>query len=103
MEKPTELIIPLIRKNRWYKDDARPNDKEDSKNNAAEQEEDSVESQAVKELIEGMLNFRVWSGVSTPTSCCLQTGSVLFGASWVPFLRVLLVSIPRSFSHLKHN
>lgn len=78
MEKPTELIIPLIRKNRWYKDDARPNEKEDLKNNSAEQEEDSVESQAVKELIEGVLNFRVWSGGSAPQPLDLCS-SVLLG------------------------
>ncbi|KAG5282279.1 hypothetical protein AALO_G00054240 [Alosa alosa] len=51
-EKPTELIIPLIRKNRWYKDDAKPGEKEDSKENSALGEEDTVESLAVKELIE---------------------------------------------------
>ncbi|XP_012675586.2 G-patch domain and KOW motifs-containing protein [Clupea harengus] len=52
VEKPTELIIPLIRKNRWYKqDDAKPSEN-DSKENPAVQEQDSVESQAVKELIE---------------------------------------------------
>ena len=57
VEKPTELIIPLIRKNRWYKqDDAKPSEN-DSKENPAVQEQDSVESQAVKELIEGELPY----------------------------------------------
>uniref|UniRef100_A0A673GEP9 G-patch domain and KOW motifs-containing protein n=1 Tax=Sinocyclocheilus rhinocerous TaxID=307959 RepID=A0A673GEP9_9TELE len=39
VEKPKELVIPLIHKNRWYRD-------------PSQQEQDTVESQAVKELIE---------------------------------------------------
>ncbi|XP_006625509.1 G-patch domain and KOW motifs-containing protein isoform X2 [Lepisosteus oculatus] len=50
-EKPKELVIPLIHKNRWYKG-------EGASRTASEtcpqppREEDAVESQAVKELIE---------------------------------------------------
>ncbi|MBN3312502.1 GPKOW protein, partial [Atractosteus spatula] len=51
VEKPKELVIPLIHKNRWYKG-------EGASRTASEtcpqppREEDAVESQAVKELIE---------------------------------------------------
>ncbi|KAM6925586.1 G-patch domain and KOW motifs-containing protein [Xenentodon cancila] len=50
IEKPKELIIPLIQKNRWH----RPAQSAGSEDTTAEQGEghDSVESQAVKELIE---------------------------------------------------
>ncbi|KAM8754294.1 G-patch domain and KOW motifs-containing protein [Acanthopagrus schlegelii] len=52
-EKPKELIIPLIQKNRWHKVD-RPPQSEGSEGKTAEttQDNDSVDSQAVKELIE---------------------------------------------------
>ncbi|XP_074538255.1 G-patch domain and KOW motifs-containing protein [Halichoeres trimaculatus] len=52
-EKPKELIIPLIQKNRWYKHEKtgeREGNGGRSQNTA--QEQDSVDSQAVKELIE---------------------------------------------------
>ncbi|XP_076022202.1 G-patch domain and KOW motifs-containing protein [Genypterus blacodes] len=52
-EKPGELIIPLIQKNRWHKPDrAAQGDAGGDKTIKATQEPDSVESQAVKELIE---------------------------------------------------
>ncbi|XP_040915772.1 G-patch domain and KOW motifs-containing protein [Toxotes jaculatrix] len=52
-EKPKELIIPLIHKNRWHRPD-RPDQSEErgGKTQATTQDNDSVESQAVKELIE---------------------------------------------------
>ncbi|XP_034551714.1 G-patch domain and KOW motifs-containing protein [Notolabrus celidotus] len=52
-EKPKELIIPLIQKNRWFKHE-RAGDSEGSggKTQDTVQENDSVDSQAVKELIE---------------------------------------------------
>ncbi|PWA31876.1 hypothetical protein CCH79_00006473, partial [Gambusia affinis] len=49
-EKPKELIIPLIQKNRWSQAGQRGDG--NGKPEAAEQDGDSVESQAVKELIE---------------------------------------------------
>uniref|UniRef100_A0A673GL65 G-patch domain and KOW motifs-containing protein n=1 Tax=Sinocyclocheilus rhinocerous TaxID=307959 RepID=A0A673GL65_9TELE len=54
VEKPKELVIPLIHKNRWYRQDAEREDKsrEDKSRDPSQQEQDTVESQAVKELIE---------------------------------------------------
>ncbi|XP_016335440.1 G patch domain and KOW motifs-containing protein [Sinocyclocheilus anshuiensis] len=54
VEKPKELVIPLIHKNRWYRQDAERDDKssEDKSRDPSQQEQDTVESQAVKELIE---------------------------------------------------
>uniref|UniRef100_A0A672TDE1 G-patch domain and KOW motifs-containing protein n=1 Tax=Sinocyclocheilus grahami TaxID=75366 RepID=A0A672TDE1_SINGR len=53
VEKPKELVIPLIHKNRWYRQDAEREDKSrDPSQQEQEQEQDTVESQAVKELIE---------------------------------------------------
>ncbi|KAG9270357.1 G patch domain and KOW motifs-containing protein [Astyanax mexicanus] len=54
VEKPSELIIPLIQKNRWYREEGggKKNDKGPNKNISASENQDSVESQAVKELIE---------------------------------------------------
>lgn len=53
-EKPRELIIPLIQKNRWLNEDSQGNS-ETSEGKAKETtgDNDSVDSQAVKELIEG--------------------------------------------------
>lgn len=58
-EKPKELIIPLIQKNRWHKSDqvavaAAQTEEKSSKPQEATQDADSVDSQAVRELIEGM-------------------------------------------------
>ncbi|MCI4381148.1 hypothetical protein PGIGA_G00248390 [Pangasianodon gigas] len=50
VEKPKELIIPLIQKNRWYRHEGVK--QEDGKEAPSEQQQDSVESQAIKELIE---------------------------------------------------
>lgn len=47
-EKAKELIIPLIVKNRWNKQGQKEGNGE-----TATQDKDSVDSQAVKELIEG--------------------------------------------------
>ncbi|XP_028850273.1 G-patch domain and KOW motifs-containing protein isoform X2 [Denticeps clupeoides] len=53
VEKPKELIIPLIHKNRWYKnDDSKPDEKQKDRSEWPAQEQDSMESQAVQELIE---------------------------------------------------
>ncbi|KAA0713769.1 G-patch domain and KOW motifs-containing protein [Triplophysa tibetana] len=52
VEKPKELIIPLIHKNRWYREDAERGDKSSKEESTAPSQEDTVESQAVKELIE---------------------------------------------------
>ncbi|KAL6456744.1 hypothetical protein MHYP_G00352880 [Metynnis hypsauchen] len=53
VEKPKELIIPLIHKNRWYREEgAKQSDKRDEKGTSQPEEQDSVESQAVRELIE---------------------------------------------------
>uniref|UniRef100_A0A3Q0RNI8 G-patch domain and KOW motifs-containing protein n=1 Tax=Amphilophus citrinellus TaxID=61819 RepID=A0A3Q0RNI8_AMPCI len=49
-EKPKELIIPLIQKNRWHR--AGQNSENGGKIQDTTQDNDSVESQAVKELIE---------------------------------------------------
>ncbi|XP_041801527.1 G-patch domain and KOW motifs-containing protein [Chelmon rostratus] len=52
-EKPKELIIPLIQKNRWHKPDrAGQSEGSGGKTQEAIQDSDSVDSQAVKELIE---------------------------------------------------
>ncbi|XP_051758798.1 G-patch domain and KOW motifs-containing protein [Ctenopharyngodon idella] len=54
VEKPKELVIPLIHKNRWYRQDAERGDKssEDKTKDPPQEVQDTVESQAVKELIE---------------------------------------------------
>lgn len=58
MEKQKELIIPLIKRNRWYKEEeGKQGDKGDSKGHSPSEKQDAVESQAVKELIEGMDTF----------------------------------------------
>ncbi|KAI1891196.1 hypothetical protein AGOR_G00162460 [Albula goreensis] len=51
-EKAKELIIPLINKNRWYKPDGTGKSSRKDGDSQLSQEQDSVESQAVKELIE---------------------------------------------------
>ncbi|KAG7519162.1 G-patch domain and KOW motifs-containing [Solea senegalensis] len=52
-EKPKELIIPLIQKNRWQKPDrAGQNEGREGETHETTRGNDSVESQAVKELIE---------------------------------------------------
>ncbi|CAJ1084664.1 G-patch domain and KOW motifs-containing protein [Xyrichtys novacula] len=52
-QKPKELIIPLIQKNRWYKTEKGDESEErGGKTQEPVQENDSVDSQAVKELIE---------------------------------------------------
>ncbi|KAK7880738.1 hypothetical protein WMY93_032622 [Mugilogobius chulae] len=52
-EKPKELIIPLIQKNHWHKPTTTSqNESKVKKGEEASQENDSVVSQAVKELIE---------------------------------------------------
>lgn len=57
-EKPKELIIPLIQKNRWHRPDrACQNEAKVGKSEETTQDNDSVESQAVKELIEGGLLY----------------------------------------------
>lgn len=54
-EKPKELIIPLIQKNRWHKPDRGAQTREnDNKTEETSQNNDSMVSQAVKELIEGV-------------------------------------------------
>ncbi|KAJ8411966.1 hypothetical protein AAFF_G00142330 [Aldrovandia affinis] len=52
VEKAKELIIPLINKNRWYRPDGTGKAPGDFADPRPPQEQDSVESQAVKELIE---------------------------------------------------
>ncbi|TRY62229.1 hypothetical protein DNTS_024369 [Danionella cerebrum] len=54
VEKPKELIIPLIHKNRWYHQDAEREEKPSEKvaRDPSSEEKETVESQAVKELIE---------------------------------------------------
>uniref|UniRef100_A0A3B4A833 G-patch domain and KOW motifs-containing protein n=1 Tax=Periophthalmus magnuspinnatus TaxID=409849 RepID=A0A3B4A833_9GOBI len=52
--KPKELIIPLIQKNHWHKpSSAAQNEAKVKKGKEPTQEDDSMVSQAVKELIEG--------------------------------------------------
>ncbi|XP_047458564.1 G-patch domain and KOW motifs-containing protein [Mugil cephalus] len=52
-EKPKELIIPLIQKNRWHRPDrVAQTDGNGAKPQETANDSDSVESQAVKELIE---------------------------------------------------
>nr|XP_046251545.1 G-patch domain and KOW motifs-containing protein [Scatophagus argus] len=52
-EKPKELIIPLIQKNRWHKADrAGQSEGDGGKVQETAQDDNSVDSQAVKELIE---------------------------------------------------
>lgn len=71
VEKPKELVIPLIHKNRWYRQDADrgDNSSEDKSGDPSQQAQDTVESLAVKELIEGVLIdyysfFSLWLGHS---------------------------------------
>ncbi|KAJ8259448.1 hypothetical protein GJAV_G00169380 [Gymnothorax javanicus] len=52
VDKPKELIIPLISKNRWYKSDGPRKGTGEDGDLRPVAEQDSVESQAVKELIE---------------------------------------------------
>jgi len=63
VEKPKELIIPLIHKNRWYRHDAERGEKssDDKTKDPSREEQDTVESQAVKELIEGVLLYYSFS------------------------------------------
>jgi len=65
VEKPKELIIPLIHKNRWYRQDAERGEKssDDKTKDPSREEQDTVESQAVKELIEGVLVYYSFSWV----------------------------------------
>ncbi|XP_029361715.1 G-patch domain and KOW motifs-containing protein [Echeneis naucrates] len=52
-EKPKELIIPLIQKNRWHRPDRAGHSQEsDGRTQETTQHHDSVDSQAVRELIE---------------------------------------------------
>ncbi|XP_042337365.1 G-patch domain and KOW motifs-containing protein-like, partial [Plectropomus leopardus] len=52
-EKPKELIIPLIQKNRWHRPDrAGKSEPSGAKTQETSQDGDSVDAQAVKELIE---------------------------------------------------
>lgn len=51
-EKSKELVIPLIRTNRWVQSESQ-DDSETSGEKKAETSADSVDAQAVKELIEG--------------------------------------------------
>ncbi|XP_034027412.1 G-patch domain and KOW motifs-containing protein [Thalassophryne amazonica] len=52
-EKSKELIIPMIQKNRWRRlDQASHSEGSEAKTSPSTQKDDSVESQAVKELIE---------------------------------------------------
>lgn len=53
VEKSKELVIPLIQKNRWYRHEAVKH--EDEKEAPPGEQQDSVESQAIKELIEGVI------------------------------------------------
>ncbi|XP_026867990.2 G-patch domain and KOW motifs-containing protein [Electrophorus electricus] len=53
VDKPKEIIIPLIQKNRWYRqEEATQRVTEGDQRNSGSQDQDSVESQAVKELLE---------------------------------------------------
>ncbi|XP_066500917.1 G-patch domain and KOW motifs-containing protein [Hoplias malabaricus] len=53
VEKEKELVIPLIHKNRWYKDEgSKQRETQNSSGPSPSTEQDSVESQAVRELIE---------------------------------------------------
>ncbi|KAL4622594.1 G patch domain and KOW motifs-containing protein [Arapaima gigas] len=52
VEKPKELIIPLITKNRWYRKENVAKFPEEARASTISEEQDSVESQAVRELIE---------------------------------------------------
>lgn len=49
-EKSKELVIPLIQKNRWAKPDSETNEKRTTETTG---DSESVDAQAVKELIEG--------------------------------------------------
>lgn len=54
-EKPKELIIPLIQKNRWHRPErVGQTEEKGGKTQEVVQDADSVDSQAVKELIEGV-------------------------------------------------
>ncbi|KAK5864135.1 hypothetical protein PBY51_001098 [Eleginops maclovinus] len=70
-EKPRELIIPLIQKNRWHRLDraapSEPSAGSEGKTQEAPQDNDSVESQAVKELIEdSRRQLEEWQNGSQP-------------------------------------
>lgn len=54
VEKPKELIIPLIQKNRWKTNEGV---KQKDGKEAPSDQQDSVESQAIKELIEGFFSY----------------------------------------------
>lgn len=54
-EKSKELIIPLIRKNRWIQPD--PQDQSETSGERTTADSESVDAQAVKELIEGELSI----------------------------------------------
>ncbi|XP_065103543.1 G-patch domain and KOW motifs-containing protein [Paramisgurnus dabryanus] len=61
VEKPKELIIPLIHKNRWYREDAERGDKSSGEKSTDQTGQDTVESQAVKELIEESQKYQeIW-------------------------------------------
>ena len=53
-KKPKELIIPLIQKNRWCRPDRGADGDETKPQTNVSQESNSVESQAIKEIIEGV-------------------------------------------------
>ncbi|KAJ8259254.1 hypothetical protein COCON_G00182660 [Conger conger] len=55
VEKAKELVIPLINKNRWYRPEGSRKGTGEDGDLRPPQEQDSVESQAVKELIEESL------------------------------------------------
>uniref|UniRef100_A0A3Q3JPA4 G-patch domain and KOW motifs-containing protein n=1 Tax=Monopterus albus TaxID=43700 RepID=A0A3Q3JPA4_MONAL len=66
-EKPKELIIPLIQKSHWHRPDrAGQGEGSTGKTQATTQDGDSVESQAVKELIEGVYTDQ-WQNGPQPT------------------------------------
>lgn len=53
-EKSKELIIPLIRKNRWVQPESQDNSETSGeKTTETSADSESVDAQAVKELIEG--------------------------------------------------
>ncbi|XP_053480314.1 G-patch domain and KOW motifs-containing protein isoform X2 [Ictalurus furcatus] len=52
VEKPKELIIPLIQKNRWYRHEGVKQEDGKEAPSSPSKQQDSVESQAIKELIE---------------------------------------------------
>lgn len=56
VEKPKELIIPLIQKNRWYRHEGVKQEDGKEAPSSPSKQQDSVESQAIKELIEGIFS-----------------------------------------------